>query len=208
MASHIMLTLDMDDTRIGLVTSTDITPPPKSSNRIAPTHTTHRHNVFEYHYLIDGEFQMRCNEDLVTLRQGQVIVIAPDIYHYYENYAPDTLTLNRQFTLEAIPGRKGTLYQKFVATFLTGKGYCILDADMDLFKRLHNLQNSGNIHEDSAVRYRALMELIFLDLCRPQPQPAIPPFRIQMHLSALMRFLNSSRIILPRILLQMTWLPI
>lgn len=170
MSSHHRLSLEMDDTRIGLVTSTSTAPVPKQSRRISPTHTTHIHNVFEFHYLLSGEFQMRCNEDLVTLHSGQIIIIAPDIYHYYERYSEDARTLNKQFTMEPIPGRKGTLYSKFASTFLTEQGYCILDADTDLFTRLYLLLEKGNLYEDGAVRYRALMELIFLDLCRPVSQ--------------------------------------
>ena len=174
MAFHHMLTLEMDDTRIGLVTGLG-PPPPKSRNQLYPTHTTHRHNVFEYHYLLNGEFRMRCNDTLLTVHPGQVLIIAPDAYHYYESYSDDIATMNCQFTLDPIPGRKGTLYRKFAATFSPPEGCCILNADTNLFERLHKLRQQGNIHEDSAVRYRAIMEMIFLDLCRPQSLPAEPP---------------------------------
>ena len=174
MPSHLMLTLEMDDTRIGLVTGIE-TAPAKPRVVEQPTHMIHRHNVFEYHYLYKGSFCMACNEQLVTLQPGQVLVIGPDVFHHYDSYSEDLGTMVCQFTLEQIPGRKGTLYDKFAATFLTEAGYCILEADMDLFARLRKLQIAGNIHEDSAVRFRAIMEMIFLDLCRPVSLPVAPP---------------------------------
>ncbi len=173
MPSHLMLTLEMDDTRIGLVTGTDITP--VKPRVYEPTHTIHSHNVFEYHYLYKGTFQMTCNEKLIMLQPGQVLVIAPEVFHYYNSYSEDLGTMVCQFTMEQIPGRKGTLYDKFASTFLTVDGYCILEADMDLFARLRKLQKASSIHEDSAVRFRAIMEMIFLDLCRPVSIPVTPP---------------------------------
>ena len=174
MPSHLMLSLEMDDTRIGLVTDVEIEPvKPRTFEQ--PTHTIHSHNVFEYHYLHKGTFQMACNEKLVTLQPGQVLVIAPEVFHHYDNYSEDLGTIVSQFTMEQIPGRKGTLYQKFISTFLTSEGYCVLDADRDLFARLQKLHQNGNIYEDGAVRFRAIMEMIFLDLCRPVSLPVTPP---------------------------------
>ena len=177
MPSHLILTLEMDDTRIGLVTGIEVEPvkPVKNQVHVSPTHTIHSHNVFEFHYLYKGSFQMSCNEKLVTLQPGQVLVIAPEVFHHYDSYSEDLGTMVSQFTLEQIPGRKGTLYDKFASTFLTEDGYCILEADMDLFARLRKLQKAGSIHEDSAVRFRAIMEMIFLDLCRPVAMPVTPP---------------------------------
>ena len=164
----------MDDTRIGFVTSTDTTPR-KPQLKISPTHTTHSHNVFELHYLYSGTFHMHLGEQLITLHQGQALIIAPDVYHYYESFTPDAATMVKQFTLEPIPHRRGTLYQKFAGTFLNPEGFCILDADTDLFDRLRKLHENGNLHEDSAVRYRAILEMIFLDLCRPVSMYEKPP---------------------------------
>jgi len=174
MPSHLMLTMEMDDTRIGLVTGVEVEPV-KPRVHESPTLTTHSHNVFEYHYLHKGTFRMACNEKLVTLQPGQVLVIAPEVFHHYDSYSEDLGTMVSQFTMEQIPGRKGTLYQKFISTFLTSEGYCVLDADRDLFARLQKLHQNGNIYEDGAVRFRAIMEMIFLDLCRPVSLPVTPP---------------------------------
>lgn len=174
MPSHLMLSLEMDDTRIGLVTGVEIEPV-KPQVHESPTLTTHSHNVFEYHYLYKGIFRMACNEKLVTLQPGQVLVIAPEVFHHYDSYSEDLGTMVSQFTMEQIHGRKGTLYQKFASTFLNSDGFCILDADRDLFARLQKLHQNGNIYEDGAVRFRAIMEMIFLDLCRPVSLPVTPP---------------------------------
>ena len=118
---------------------------------------------------------MACNDKLIALQPGQVLVIAPNVFHHYDSYSKDLGTMVSQFTMEQIPGRKGTLYQKFASTFLTEDGFSVLEADPDLFGRLQKLQETGNIHEDSAVRFRAIMEMIFLDLCRPVSMPVTPP---------------------------------
>ena len=174
MPSHLMLTLEMDDTRIGLVTGTE-SAPAKPRVYEPPTHTIHCHNVFEYHYLYKGSFRMACNDKFITLQPGQVLVIAPNVFHHYDSYSEEFGTMVSQFTLEQIPGRKGTLYQKFAATFLIEDGFCVLNADQNLFERLQKLQEYGNIHEDNAVRFRAIMEMIFLDLCQPVSIPVAPP---------------------------------
>ena len=106
MPSHLMLTLEMDDTRIGLVTGIE-TAPAKPRVVEQPTHMIHRHNVCEYHYLYKGSFCMACNDQQVTLQPGQVLVIGPDVFHHYDSYSEDLGTMVCQFTLEQIPGRKG-----------------------------------------------------------------------------------------------------
>jgi AraC-like DNA-binding protein/mannose-6-phosphate isomerase-like protein (cupin superfamily) len=63
----------------------------------------HRHDAFELHYIIKGNCTLRINEDIHVLREGEICLIAPGLYHSQKSFIKPFEKLCVKFEIAAPP---------------------------------------------------------------------------------------------------------
>lgn len=60
-----------------------------TSKTIKKTYQRHKHTSFEFHYMIKGSCSVLIKDQYVDMHQGEILLIAPNLYHSVKNFSPD-----------------------------------------------------------------------------------------------------------------------
>lgn len=114
--------------------------------------TLHAHKSYELHFLTKGEYTFRTNDEEITVKSGNYLIIPPQLVHYSAVTSDSFESIVIHFQLEKKSGKKG-LFDYFEKT-LADHAYKSLKASTELMKNVTDFKKSNNMSGIAGMCFR------------------------------------------------------
>ena len=125
----------------------------------------HRHNLFEFQFVITGHCTTKIGEELCTQKQGEVYLIAPGVFHSQKLSSAPFEKMCIIFELEKPLASSGSRAKEIFAALCSRQYYCLgADSMAETFGKIKEVLYDCDTRVCGSDEIRILTEMLILKL--------------------------------------------